>query len=228
MGTNTDPYQPIEREYRITRGVLKVLARYNHPVAIVTKGTLIERDLDIIAELAANGLIRVGISVTTLDAGISRKMEPRAPLPARRLATIRRLSEAGCEVRVMVSPIVPALTDHEMEAILAEAKKAGAIAANWIMLRLPREVSPLFREWVAQEFPDRAKRIMGRVRELHGGHDYDAKWGQRMSGTGPFADLMKHRFLVATRKLGLRVTLPGLRTDLFARPPKPGDQLELF
>lgn len=228
IGTNTDPYQPIEKDYRIMRGILEVLAEHNHPVTVTTKGTLIERDIDILAPMAARGLARVGISVTTLDPGVSRKMEPRVPHPMRRLQTIRRLTDAGIPVRVMVSPVVPALTDHEMEAIMEAAAEAGADAASWIMLRLPLEVSPLFREWVAEAFPDRAKRIMGRVRELHGGQDYAADWGRRMRGEGPFADLMAHRFKLALRRLGLKADAPELRTELFAVPPKAGDQLSLF
>ena len=228
IGTNTDPYQPIEREYRIMRRILEVLLAYRHPVAVVTKGTLIERDIDILGEMAAMGLVRVGISVTTLDARVSRLMEPRVPAPQRRLETIRRLSVAGVPVRVMASPVVPALTDHELEAILERGAEAGAVAASWIMLRLPLEVAPLFREWLEEHFPDRAKRVMGRVRDVHGGRDYDPDWGKRMTGEGPFADLVAHRFAIATRRLGLAKELPPLRTDLFRPPPRAGDQLELF
>jgi DNA repair photolyase len=228
IGTNTDPYQPLEKEHRIMRRLLEVLRDHRHPVAVVTKGTLVERDADILGEMGRMGLARVGISVTTLDADLSRRMEPRAPLPARRLATIRRLAEAGCPVRVMVSPVVPAVTDHELEAILAAARNAGAVAASWIMLRLPREVAPLFREWLEATMPDRAARVMTRVRALHGGRDYDPEWGRRMTGQGVFADLIRHRFAVAHRRLGFATELPPLRTDLFRVPPKRGDQLELF
>ncbi|NNF91882.1 MAG: PA0069 family radical SAM protein [Boseongicola sp.] len=228
IGTNTDPYQPIERDHRIMRRILKVLRDFRHPVGIVTKGALIEEDIDILQELAAMGLTRVGISVTTLDRRVARAMEPRVPSPQRRLETIRRLSEAGIEVRVMVAPVVPALTDHELEAILEAAKDAGAVAASWIMLRLPREVSPLFREWLEENFPDRAQRVMGRVRELHGGQDYDAEWGKRLTGEGAFADLLSHRFAIATKRLGLTRPLPPLRTDLFRPPPRTGDQLSFF
>lgn len=228
IGTNTDPYQPIEREHAIMRRILEVLNAYNHPVAVVTKGTLIERDIDILSEMGRKGIARVGISVTTLDRRVSRAMEPRVPLPDRRIETIRRLSSAGVPVRVMVSPVVPALTDHELEAILARAAGAGALGASWIMLRLPREVSVLFREWLEVQFPDRAKRVMSRVRELHGGQDYDPEWGKRMTGDGPFAKLLAHRFAIAINRLGLADRLPPLRTDLFAPPKRPGDQLELF
>jgi DNA repair photolyase len=228
IGTNTDPYQPIEAEHRVMRGLLEVLRDHRHPVTVVTKGALIERDTDILGEMGRMGLARVGISVTTLDPALSRKMEPRAPAPARRLAAIRRLTEAGCPVRVMVAPVVPALTDHELEPILAAAKEAGAVAGSWIMLRLPLEVAELFREWLARHCPDRAARVMNRVRELHGGRDYDPEWGKRMRGEGPFADLMRARFRVAVRRLGLDAALPPLRTDLFRVPPRAGDQLSLF
>jgi len=228
IGSNTDPYQPIEKDRKIMREILKVLAAFNHPVAIITKGTLIERDIDILAPMAAKGLLRVGISITTLDNATSRAMEPRVPQPAARLRTIRRLSEAGIPVRVMVSPVIPALTDHELEAILKASADAGAVAASSIMLRLPQEVAGLFRDWVAETYPDRAARIMARVRELHGGKDYDPAFGTRMTGQGEWAALMKQRFQLITRKLGLDRSLPQLRTDLFAVPPKAGDQLQLF
>ena len=228
IGTNTDPYQPIERDRLIMRRILEVLARYNHPVAIITKGTLIERDIDILGPMAAKGLLRVGMSVTTLDNKTSRAMEPRVPLPATRLRTIRRLTDAGVPVRAMVSPVVPALTDHELEAIVTACAEAGAVAASSIMLRLPREVADLFEDWVNETFPDRAARIMARVRELHGGKTYDPAFGQRMTGQGEWAALMKQRFQLGTRKLGLDRSLPQLRTDLFAVPSKVGDQLALF
>jgi len=228
IGTNTDPYQPIEKERRIMREILEVLRDFNHPVGIVTKGTLIERDIDILAEMAAKDLTRVGISVTTLDPKTSRVMEPRVPLPAARLRTIRRLTDAGIPVRVMVSPVVPALTDHELEAILEAAAEAGAVMASSIILRLPREVATLFRDWLTEHYPDRAARVMGRVRELHGGKDYDPNFGTRMVGQGQWAAMMQQRFKRATRKLGLDRSLPPLRTDLFAVPPQPGDQLSLF
>ena len=228
IGTNTDPYQPVERERRIMRGVLEVLSAHRHPVAIVTKGTLIERDLDILGEMGRAGLARVGISVTTLDRDLARRMEPRVPAPRRRIEAIRRLTEAGCPVRVMVSPIVPGLTDHELEAILAEAKAAGAVAASWVMLRLPHEVARLFRDWLEENEPGRAAKVMARVRAVHGGRDYDPEWGKRLRGEGAFANLIGRRFQVATARLGLDRPLPDLRTDLFRVPPKPGDQLSLF
>ncbi|WP_235899692.1 PA0069 family radical SAM protein [Tritonibacter aquimaris] len=228
IGTNTDPYQPCEREQEITRNCLKVLSDFNHPVAIVTKGALVERDIDILAPMAERGLVRVGVSVTTLDPELSRRMEPRVPTPARRLATIHQLSDAGIPVRLMASPMVPGLTDHEIEALLAAGQAAGADAASWIMLRLPREVSPLWQEWLAEHYPHRAAKVMARLREMHGGRDYDPRWGQRMRGEGQYAQMMAMRFQTACKRLGLREAAPALRHDLFARPPQAGDQLALF
>ena len=228
MGTNTDPYQPIEKEYEITRSCLQVLEAFGHPVAVVTKGALIERDIDILARMAARGLARVGVSLTTLDADLSRRMEPRAPSPARRLRMIERLSAAGVPVRVMTSPLVPGLTDHEMEAMLGAGRDAGATSASWIMLRLPREVSGLWQEWLEAQFPDRAQRVMGHLRDMHGGKAYDAAWGRRMRGEGPYAQIVATRFRSAIRRLGLAEQQPPLRTDLFAVPPRTGDQMELF
>ena len=228
IGTNTDPYQPVERDWRIMRACLEVLSAFNHPVAIVTKGTLVERDIDILAPMAAQGLVRVGISVTTLDAALSRRMEPRAPGPARRLRAIRRLAEAGIPVRLMTSPIVPGLTDHEVEALLQAGKAAGADTASWIMLRLPMEVSPLWQEWLGEHEPGKAARIIARLREMHGGRDYDARWGHRMRGEGHYAKMVAVRFARAARKLGLDKAVPPLKTDLFHVPVGEGDQLELF
>lgn len=228
MGTNTDPYQPIEKRHRVMRGVLEVLSEHDHPVTIVTKGTLIERDIDILAPMAERQLVRVGISVTTLDAGLSRAMEPRAPSPQRRLAAVRRLSDAGIPVRVMIAPVVPGLTCHELESIVTGAADAGARAASWIMLRLPLEVAPLFREWLEEHRPERAARVMARVRETHGGRDYDPAWGRRMKGQGTYAQLIARRFEVAVRRAGLNDQIPPLRTDLFRVPSLGGEQLSLF
>ena len=228
IGTNTDPYQPCEAEWRVMREVVEVLAGCDHPLAITTKGTLIERDLDLLAPMAAKGLLRVGVSVTTLDAGLSRRMEPRAALPARRLEVIRRLAAAGVPVRVMVSPVIPGLTDHELEAILAAAREAGAVGASWIMLRLPLEVAGLWREWLEAAEPGRAAKVMARVREARGGKDYDADWGKRMRGEVLFAQLIAQRFDKAVARMGLAQTLPPLRADLFRPPVLPGDQLRLF
>jgi DNA repair photolyase len=228
LGTNTDPYQPIEVEHRVMREILQVLQAFHHPLAITTKGTLIERDIDLLAEMAAHGLCRVGISLTTLDADLSRRMEPRAAAPKRRLQVIERLAAAGIPVRAMIAPVVPGLTDHETEALLAAAQSAGATAASYIALRLPREVSGLFQDWLAAHVPDRAAKVMARVRELHGGQDYDPAFGKRMRGEGLWADLMARRFRVAVDRLGLSVKLPPLRCDLFVPPARAGDQLSLF
>lgn len=228
IGTNTDPYQPCEAEHRVMREVLEVLCAFNHPVAITTKGTLIERDLDILGPMATAGLVRVGVSVTTLDADLSRQMEPRAATPARRLDVIRRLTAVGVPVRVMVAPVVPGLTDSELEPILTAARAAGAVAASWIMLRLPGEVAPLFRDWLAERFPLRAAKVITRIREVHGGRDYDPAWGRRMQGQGVWSDLIDRRFRVAVARLGLDTASPSLRTDLFKVPPELGTQLCLF
>ncbi|WP_137700326.1 PA0069 family radical SAM protein [Marimonas lutisalis] len=228
IGTNTDPYQPVEREREIMRDCLKVLRAFRHPVAIVTKGALIERDLDILAPMAAEGLVRVGVSVTTLDDRVARTMEPRVPRPKRRLEVIRRLAQAGVPVRLMVSPVVPGLTDHEIEAILAAGREAGADMASWIMLRLPLEVSPLVQEWLQAHFPDRAAKVMARLREMHGGKDYDARWGHRMRGEGEYAQMIGARFAAALRRLGMDAAQPALRCDLFRPPARAGDQLSLF
>lgn len=228
LGTNTDPYQPIETEHRLMRLVLQVLAAFNHPLAITTKGTLIERDIDLLAPMAAKGLLRVGISVTTLDAGLSRALEPRAPAPGRRLETIRRLSGAGIPVRAMVAPVIPGLTDPEIDPILSAVAEAGAQAASWIMLRLPLEVSPLFQEWLTQHVPARAAKIMARIRESHGGADNSSAWSKRMRGEGIWSDLIGQRFAKAMARHGLLRDMPALRCDLFGPPPRAGDQLSLF
>jgi DNA repair photolyase len=228
IGTNTDPYQPIEQTHEITRACLKVLMRFNHPVAIVTKGTLIERDIDILSDMAERGLVRVGLSLTTMDAELSRRMEPRAPSPLRRLRTIERLSAAGIPVRVMTSPVVPGLTDHEIESLLEAGRGAGATAASWIMLRLPLEVSQLFQDWLAEHYPDRAARVMGLVRGMHDGQDYASDWGHRMRGSGHHAQMIAQRFDLAARRLVLDRAQPKLRCDLVKPPPKLGDQGELF
>jgi DNA repair photolyase len=228
IGTSTDPYQPIERERGIMRACLEVLEAFNHPVAIVTKGTLIERDLDILSRMSAKGLVRVGISVTTLDAELSRRMEPRCPAPKRRLRMIERLSAAGIDVRAMASPVVPGLTDHEIEPILQACSDAGARAASWIMLRLPLEVAPLWEDWLSEHYPGRKAKVLERLREMHGGTLYSSQWFRRMRGEGIYAQMIKARFDRAARSLGLDQSLPDLRCDLFQPPPKKGDQLSLF
>ncbi|WP_252731384.1 PA0069 family radical SAM protein [Lentibacter algarum] len=228
VGTNTDAYQPVEKREEVFRKCLKVLQDASHPVAIVTKGTLIERDIDILAPMAAQGLVRVGVSVTTLDATLSRRMEPRVPSPKRRLETIRRLCAAGIPVRVMCSPVVPGLTDAEMERILAAGRDAGATSASWIMLRLPREVSQLWQDWLAEHYPHRAAKVMARLREMHGGKEYDARWHKRMRGEGVYAEAIAARFKLAVRRLGLDEAQPALRCDLFRPPEHTGDQMRLF
>ncbi|MBT9383634.1 PA0069 family radical SAM protein [Pseudooceanicola sp. CBS1P-1] len=228
IGTNTDPYQPVEGRCGIMRDCLEVLWEHRHPVAIVTKGTGILRDIDLLRQMAKLGLVRVGVSVTSLDPEVSRRMEPRVPAPAKRLQVIAALAREGIPVRVMVSPVVPGLTDAEVEAILAAAREAGATSASWIMLRLPREVSPLFQDWLAEHYPDRAARVMTRLREMHGGKEYDANWHRRMRGEGPYAAMIAQRFRTAARRLGLDLPQPALRCDLFKVPVRPGEQLSLF
>ncbi|MBE3637835.1 PA0069 family radical SAM protein [Mangrovicoccus algicola] len=228
IGTNTDAYQPIEKQHEVMRRILEVLLDFRHPVTITTKGTLIERDLDLVSRLAERGLVQVGISVTTLDPALSRKMEPRVPVPARRLGTIARLSRAGVPVRIMMSPVIPALTDHEIERVLEAGKAAGARGASWIMLRLPLEVADLFRDWLQEHYPDRAARVMARLRETQGGRDYRPDWGRRMRGEGVHANLVARRFELAARRLGLDGPLPPLDLAQFRVPPRPGDQLSLF
>jgi DNA repair photolyase len=203
LGTNTDPYQPIEREWKVTRSILEVLVETGHPFSIVTKSALVERDLDLIAPMAARNLARVYVSVTTLDRQLARTLEPRAAAPQRRLATIRALSQAGVPVGVMVAPIIPQLNDRDLEAILEAAAAAGVRHAGWLLLRLPREVAPLFREWLDVHHPLRAGHVMSLVRQLRGGRDNDPRFGARMRGSGPYADLIERRFALACGRLGL-------------------------
>jgi DNA repair photolyase len=228
LGAVTDPYQPIEREHRITRQVLEVLERAGHPVGIVTKAALVVRDIDILARMAERGLVKVAISVTTLDRRIARKMEPRAATPPRRLEAIRALNAAGVPVSVMVAPIVPAINDSEIERILAAAQAAGASEAGYVMLRLPLELKELFREWLETEFPDRAKRTINILRSMHGGRDYTPQWGLRQRGEGPYAEQIGARFRLAIKRLGLNLRTLRLRTDLFSPPDGRGSQLNLF
>lgn len=228
IGTNTDPYQPVEHKRGIMRACLEVLRDYNHPVAIVTKGTGVLRDIDILSDMAARGLASVGVSVTTLSPKIARTMEPRVPSPAKRLEMIRQLSEAGVPVRLMISPVVPGLTDPEVETILQAGQEAGARAASWIMLRLPLEVAPLVENWLREHFPDRADKVLNRLREMHGGKLYDAQWGRRMRGEGVYAKMIAARFDTAVRRLGFDTAPIPMRTDLFRHPPRRGDQLSLF
>ncbi|MBY5520051.1 PA0069 family radical SAM protein [Rhizobium leguminosarum] len=228
IGTNTDPYQPIEKEWRIMRGILEVLNKANHPVSIVTKSAMILRDLDILQEMAGKNLVRVGISVTTLDRKLARTMEPRAATPPRRLETIRTLAEAGIQTAVMAAPLIPALNDHELERILESAKAAGAAEASYVILRLPLEVSPLFRDWLLQHYPDRYRHVMSLVRSMRGGKDYDAEFGKRMKGAGPYAWQIARRFEMAARRLDLTRRSVPLRDDLFVPPDGSGVQLSLL
>ncbi len=228
IGTNTDPYQPIEREWRIMRQILEVLDKANHPVVIVTKSALILRDIDILKSMAERGLVKVGISVTTLDRKLARTMEPRASTPAKRLEAIRTLSEAGIPVAIMMAPVIPALNDHEIERILDSGKAAGASEASYVLLRLPLEVSPLFRDWLLQHYPDRYRHVMSLVRSMRDGKDYDAEFGKRMKGAGPYAWQISRRFEMATKRLGLLRRSLHLREDLFLSPNSDGVQLSLL
>jgi len=229
MGTNTDPYQPTERTLRITRGILEVLADFNHPVGIVTKSALVLRDLDILAPMAEKGLAQVCVSVTTLDRGLARTLEPRAATPPRRLETLRALSEAGVPTGVMAAPVIPALNDGELEDILAAGRRAGARLAAYILLRLPLEITGLFEEWLAAHAPDRAERVMNLVRGTRGGKSYDSAFGQRMKGTGPYADMLRRRFEIASRRLGFDAGERFRLDETQFRPPLERDgQLALF
>jgi DNA repair photolyase len=228
LGTNTDPYQPIERERRITRQILEVLERTNHPVGIVTKSALVVRDIDILSRMAARGLAKVALSVTTLDRAIARAMEPRASTPPKRLDAIRQLTEAGIPTAVMVAPIVPALTDSEIERILEAAHDAGATEAGYVLLRLPLELKDVFREWLATEFPDRADRVINLLRSMHGGQDYVVEFGRRQKGLGPYADQIALRFRLALKRLGLNTRRQALRADLFTPPVPKGGQMPLL
>jgi DNA repair photolyase len=228
LGGVTDIYQPIERGYGITRTLLEIMYRWRHPVALITKSQLVIRDIDVLSRLAQRGLVKAAISVTTLDRRISRVMEPRAAAPHRRIETIRALAEAGVPTTVMVAPIIPAINDSEIEAILEDAAKAGASAAGYVVLRLPLEIKDLFREWLQQHFPDRATRVMSIVRQMRGGLDYDPEWGKRQRGEGPYARLIADRFVRACRRLGLDKPRLSLDHTQFTRPVDFGGQPDLF
>ena len=228
LGANTDPYQPIEREWKITRSVLEVLAACDHPLTITTKGVLIERDLDLLAPMAARGLVRVFVSIAMLDRELARKLDPRAPSPQRRLQMIKALRDAGVPVGVNVAPVIPQLTDRDLEAILEAAAAAGARHAGWTMLRLPLEVAPLFRDWLATHYPLRAAHVMSLVRQIRGGKDNESQFGARMGGQGEFADLIRRRFALACKRLDLNADRNApLDTSRF-RPPGATAQLDLF
>ncbi|NOV15347.1 PA0069 family radical SAM protein [Ensifer adhaerens] len=228
IGTNTDPYQPIEKEWRIMRQILEVLQAANHPVMIVTKSAMVTRDIDLLAPMAEKGLARVGISVTTLDRKLARTMEPRASTPSKRLEAMRALTEAGIPTGVLVSPIIPALSDHEIERVLEASRSAGALEATYVLLRLPLEVSPLFRDWLLRNYPDRYRHVMSLIRSMRGGKDYDAEFGKRMKGAGPYAWQIGRRFELAAKRLGLNLNRRQLRDDIFVPPLGTGVQLSLL
>lgn len=228
LGANTDPYQPIERQLRITRRVIEVLAEAKHPFGIITKSDLILRDLDLLAPLAAERLLRICISVTSLDRGFSRALEPRASSPPKRLAAIQRLTEAGVPVTVLTAPMIPALNDHELEALLEASAEAGAEAASYVLLRLPQEIGPLFEEWLETHVPDRKTRVLEQIRSARGGRLYDATWGKRMRGEGPYAFVLKRRFELACKRLGLNKRSWELDASRFRPPRGDVDQLALF
>jgi DNA repair photolyase len=228
IGTNTDPYQPIERRYQVMRRILEVLDKTGHPVGIVTKSALVLRDLDILARMAERNLAKVAISVTTLDPELARKMEPRAATPGRRLEALRRLTQAGVPTTVMVAPIIPALNDMEIERILDAAAAAGVKEAGYVLLRLPLEVRDLFREWLLANYPDRYRHVMKLIRDMRGGKDYDPNWGTRMKGTGPYAWLIGRRFEVACEKYGFNLKKTKLTTDHFRPNRADTEQLSLF
>jgi DNA repair photolyase len=227
LGANTDPYQPIERQYRITRQVIEVLAEFRHPLGIVTKNALVTRDIDLLSPMAAEGLTKVALSVTTLDGRLARAMEPRASTPAKRLGAIEALSKAGIPTVVMMGPVIPGLNDHEIESILKAAAAAGAKEAGYTMLRLPFEVKGIFKDWLAKEYPERFQRVMAQLREVRGGKESDPNFGTRQTGTGPAAWMIGRRFQLACQRLGLNVSRRKLRTDLFARPVQKGEQMVL-
>lgn len=235
LGVNTDAWQPVERDLRLTRRVIEVLHDRHHPFAAITKSSLIERDLDLLAPMAERGQVMAAITITTLDAGIARTLEPRAASPARRLRTIRTLAQAGVPVGVSIAPVIPFVTEPDMERILEACTEAGATSASYIVLRLPWEVAPLFKDWLAAHFPDRADRVMSRVRDMRGGKDYDASFARRMKGEGPWADLLKQRFGKAVRRLGLNERRRGIldisqfrREPVVLRRAADDPQLDLF
>lgn len=228
IGTNTDPYQPIEKQYRIMREILEVLEARGHPVGIVTKSALVTRDIDILSRMAERGLAKVALSVTTLDRMLARTMEPRASTPTKRLEAIRQLSDAGVPASVMVAPIIPGLTDPEMERILDSARAAGAREAGYVILRLPLEVAPIFKDWLLRHYPDRYRHVMSLIRSMRDGKDYDSEWGKRMKGAGPYAWQIGRRFEIAAKRLGLNVERRQLRTDQFVAGSGAGEQLMLL
>ncbi|WP_141246000.1 PA0069 family radical SAM protein [Mesorhizobium sp. WSM3859] len=228
IGTNTDPYQPIEKQYRIMREILEVLEARGHPVGIVTKSALVTRDIDILSRMAERSLAKVALSVTTMDRMLARTMEPRASTPTKRLEAIRQLSDAGIPASVMVAPIIPGLTDPEMERILDSARAAGAREAGYVILRLPLEVAPIFKDWLLRHYPDRYRHVMSLIRSMRDGKDYDSEWGKRMKGAGPYAWQIGRRFEIAAKRLGLNVERRQLRVDQFVAGSGAGEQLMLL
>ena len=228
IGTNTDPYQPVERQWRIMREILEVLEARGHPVGIVTKSALVVRDIDILARMAERGLAKVALSVTTMDRMLARTMEPRASTPTKRLEAIRQLSDAGIPASVMVAPIVPGLNDQEMERILDSAYAAGAREAGYVLLRLPLEVAPIFKDWLLRHYPDRYRHVMSLIRSMRDGKDYDSEWGKRMKGSGPYAWQIGRRFELAAKRLGLNTERRRLRTDHFVPAARQYEQLTLL
>ena len=227
LGTNTACYQPLERERRVTRGILKLLAECDHPVGIVTKSHLVARDIDILGPMADKGLAQVLVSITTLDRRLARRMEPRASTPGRRLDAIREISSAGIPVGVLTSPVIPGLTDNELERILQVARDAGATSADYLLVRLPHEVKNLFREWLSEMVPDRASRVMSLIHDVRNGKDNDPHFGSRMKGSGPFAEMISQRFKLAVERLGLNERRISLDTTLFHSPHQNDAQLKL-
>ena len=228
IGTNTDPYQPIEKQHQVMRRILEVLERFGHPVGIVTKSALVMRDLDILGRMARRNLAKVALSVTTLDPKLARVMEPRAATPARRLEALQALVAAGVPASVMVAPIIPAINDAEIERILDAAAAIGVRDAGYVLLRLPLEVRDLFREWLIANFPDRYRHVFKLIRDMRGGKDYDSKWSERQTGTGPMAWMIGRRFEAACEKLGLNRVRTKLTTEHFSPPPRENEQLSLF
>lgn len=228
LGANTDPYQPIEREYKITRQILEVLLEAKHPLTIVTKSALVLRDLDLLQEMAKHRLVLVALSITTLEKTLARQMEPRASAPHLRLKALSELEKAGVPTMTMMAPMIPSLNDHEMEGIMEAVLERGCAEAHYVLLRLPHEIKELFRDWLSREVPDRAARVMSLVQTMRDGKDYNAEFGTRMRGEGPYADLLSHRYKLAVKRLGFNKDRVPLRTDLFVPPVPKGGQMRLF
>ncbi|MGH8245770.1 MAG: PA0069 family radical SAM protein, partial [Gammaproteobacteria bacterium] len=228
LGTNTDPYQPIERDWRITRQIIEVLHETDHPLTIVTKSSRVERDLDLLVSMAEKKLVQIFFSITTLNNDLARRMEPRAGAPARRLEAVRNVSGAGIPVGVLFAPVIPFLNDDELESVLEQAAIAGASWAGYVILRLPHEIKDLFKDWLEQHEPLKAARVMNTIRDLRGGREYDAQFFTRQRGTGVYAELIRKRFEGACKRFGLNRDNKALRTDLFQPPRSPSPQLDMF